>query len=160
MKPALLISSLLVAMSLSGTAAVQADTHCHPAGKLPACVVRHVHKRPPCHCAHLKRRSATVIRPAQRYRAVAQIETRPLPAPLPPAVAYAPPPAAAAYAPPPAAYNFYGPTNNFFGPTQNYFAPAYPAYVEPAPRPQGRPFARDCRMDPWCGYDHNNGLEN
>jgi hypothetical protein len=152
MKPALLISSLLVAMSLSGTTAVQADAQCHPAGKLPACVVRHVHKRPSCHCTYLKRRSTAAIRPAQRYRALAQIETRPLPAPLPPAVA--------AYAPPPATYNFYGPTNNFFGPTQNYFAPAYPAYAEPAPRPQGRPFARDCRMDPWCGYDHNNGLEN
>jgi hypothetical protein len=158
MKPAQLISSLLVVMSLSGATAVQADTQCHPAGKLPTCVVHHPHKRP-CHCTHLKKRATAVNRPGQRYRTAARVETRSLPAPLLPAQ----PPVLPAYpvaAAPVAAYNFYGPTNNFFGPTQNYFAPVYPAYAEPAPMPPGRSGARDCRMDPWCGYDHNSGLEN
>ena len=158
MKPAQLISSLLVVMSLSGTTAVQAGTQCHPAGKLPSCVVHHPHKRPSCHCTHLRRRSTAVIRPSQRYRTAELVETRPLPAPLPPAQPLAP--AFPVAAPPVVTNNFYGPTNNFYGPTQNYFAPVYPAYAEPAPVYPGRPGVRDCRMDPWCGYDHHNGLEN
>jgi hypothetical protein len=44
-------------------------------------------------------------------------------------------------------FNFFGPTNNFFGPVSGF----------PLPPDAG---GGDNRLDPWHGYDPNNGLEN
>jgi hypothetical protein len=49
-------------------------------------------------------------------------------------------------------YNFYGPTNNFFGPIYNY------GQVGNAPGEAGPDL--NSRLNPWHGYDGNNGLEN
>jgi hypothetical protein len=49
-------------------------------------------------------------------------------------------------------YNFYGPTNNFFGPIYNY-GQIGNVRVGATPDLSGR-------LNPWHGYDRNNGLEN
>ena len=49
-------------------------------------------------------------------------------------------------------YNFYGPTNNFFGPIYNY---GQVGNVQNQANPD-----LNRRLDPWHGYNRNNGLEN
>jgi hypothetical protein len=49
-------------------------------------------------------------------------------------------------------YNFYGPTNNFFGPIYNY------GQIGNVRSERG-PASND-RINPWHGYDPNDGLEN
>jgi hypothetical protein len=58
-------------------------------------------------------------------------------------------------APPPggSTFNFYGPTTNYFGPVVTYGAPYMPESRSQLPD-------RDDRMDPWHGYNPNDGLEN
>jgi hypothetical protein len=84
--------------------------------------------------------------------------------PAPPAFAPAPPlpngPAAGRFTYPPSSpaaapvFNFFGPTNNFFGPVSGVpFIPG--SGFVPPDAGDG-----DNRLDPWHGYDPNNGLEN
>jgi hypothetical protein len=71
----------------------------------------------------------------------------------PPAAIYTPPISRGAYPPAPGpTFNFYGPTTNNFGPTGDYGAGYGPPWG-PAPD-------EGARMDPWHGYNSNNGLEN
>ena len=53
-----------------------------------------------------------------------------------------------------------GSTFNFYGPTTNYFGPVVTHGAAHMPESGSRMPDRDDRMDPWHGYDPNNGLEN
>ena len=51
-------------------------------------------------------------------------------------------------------FNFFGPTNNYFGPVSGFPFPPGGGFVPPEAGDG------DYRLDPWHGYDPNNGLEN
>jgi hypothetical protein len=52
-----------------------------------------------------------------------------------------------------------GPIYNFYGPTNNYFGPIYNRGQVGNVRGEAGPDLSS-RLDPWHGYDGNNGLEN
>lgn len=166
------MSILCSADALAGESA-----QCHVAYVQPRCFHRYGDCRVDCgkpafrsgHRSKSRRTVAHHLAPSHHYDYAresegadgghaAQEQRELVPPPSPPA--FAPIPAAPNAlaqpympAPPASVFNFYGPTNNFFGPV--YGVPFPSGGLVP---PEGG--GRDYRLDPWHGYDPNNGPEN